>query len=176
MYPLRSNSGGAKNRPTRGLRPVLVAFVLGAWCMACAVSAATIPAPYELATWRGFRASAVSYTFDDNSPKQFSVAQPMFDARKLPATFFCIVGNLPASRWAEIENASAKGHEIGSHTLTHPNLPGLTDEQVAVEVADSKNLIESRTGKKCVSLAYPYCAVPKKTIVSPHYPFARSCN
>ena len=65
--------------------------------MTCATRAATIPAPYELATWRGFRTSAVSYTFDDNSPKQFSVAQPMFDARGLHATFFCIVGSLSSA-------------------------------------------------------------------------------
>jgi oligosaccharide reducing-end xylanase len=144
--------------------------------MTCATLAATIPAPYELATWRGFRACAVSYTFDDNSPKQFSVAQPMFDAKGLPATFFCIVGNLSPSQWATIESAAAKGHEIGSHTLTHPSLPTLTDDRVVAELSESKNLIESHTGKKCVSHAYPYCSVPKRTITSQYYPFARSCN
>jgi peptidoglycan/xylan/chitin deacetylase (PgdA/CDA1 family) len=144
--------------------------------MTCAAAAATIPAPYELATWRGFRASAVSYTLDDNSPKQFSVAQPLFDARGLPATFFCIVGNLSASQWATIENASAKGHEIGSHTLTHPDLTKKTDDQVTGELLGAKELIESHTGKKCVSLAYPYCTVPKRSITTQFHSFARSCN
>ena len=144
--------------------------------MICAARAATIPAPYEVATWRGFRASAVSYTFDDNSPKQFSVAQPMFDARGLHATFFCIVGKLSASQWSSIESASSKGHEIGSHTLTHPDLTTLTDAEVAGEESGSRSLIESHIGKTCVSLAYPYCAVPGKSITSRHYPFARSCN
>ena len=179
MYSTRPINGRPQIRPPRASRPLrsaLVVLILGAWCITSAALAATVPAPYELATWRGFRASAVSYTFDDNSPKQFSVARPMLDARGFRATFFCIVGNLSASQWTAIENASAKGHEIGSHTLTHPNLPALTDEQVAVEVADSKSLIESRTGKKCVSLAYPYCAVPKKSITSRYYPFARSCD
>ena len=95
--------------------------------MTSATLAAAIPAPYELATWRGFRAAAVSYTFDDNSPKQFSVAQPMFDAKGLPATFFCIVGNLSASQWETLESAASKGHEIASHTLAHPDLTKLTD-------------------------------------------------
>lgn len=150
--------------------------ILSVWCITCATLAATIPAPYELATWRGFRACAVSYTFDDNSPKQFSVAQPMFDARGLPATFFCIVGSPSPSQWATIESASSKGHEIGSHTLTHPDLTTLTDAQVNTEESGSKSLIESHTRKKCVSLAYPYCMVPKKPITSQYYPFARSCN
>ena len=179
MCSTRPINGRPQIRPPRASRPLrsaLAVLILGAWCITSAALAATVPAPYELATWRGFRASAVSYTFDDNSPKQFSVARPMLDARGFRATFFCIVGNLSASQWTTIESASAQGHEIGSHTLTHPNLPTLTDDQVAVEVADSKSLIESRTGKKCVSLAYPYCAVPKKSITAPHYPFARSCN
>jgi len=139
-------------------------------------AAPTPPEPYEIGTWRGFRDSAVSYTFDDNSPKQFSVAQPMFDERGLSATFFCIVGNLSDVRWAEIENASAKGHEIGSHTLTHPDLTQLSYEQMETEESDSKDLIESHTGKKCVSLAYPYCTVPDESITLMYYPFARSCN
>jgi peptidoglycan/xylan/chitin deacetylase (PgdA/CDA1 family) len=173
MFSTQPNIG--KIRLTRALRSA-TAILLSTGCMTSATLAATIPAPYELATWRGFRASAVSYTFDDNSPKQFSVAQPMFDAKGLSATFFCIVGNLSASQWATIESAAAKGHEIASHTLTHPDLTKLTDDQVAVELSESKNLIESHTGQKCVSHAYPYCAVPKKTITSRYYPFARSCN
>jgi peptidoglycan/xylan/chitin deacetylase (PgdA/CDA1 family) len=175
MHLILPTNCGKNIRTFRAL-PALAAFVLSAWCMICAAFGATVPGPYELATWRGFRASAVSYTFDDNSPKQFSVAQPMLDAKGLPATFFCIVGNLSSSEWTVIENASAKGHEIGSHTLTHPDLTTLTDVPVTIEESDSKNLIESHTGKKCVSLAYPYCAVPQRSITSQYYPFARSCN
>src|SRR6476620_10915015 len=110
MYSTQPNNSGRNIRLTRTLLSVTALF-LSTGCLTSATLAALIPAPYELTTWRGDRACAVSYTFDDNSPKQFSVAQPMFDARGLPATFFCIVGN---PDWAAIENASAKGHEIGS--------------------------------------------------------------
>ena len=173
MHSFRPENCGRNSRLIRALYSATTLLLLTTWGMTCATPAATIPSPYELATWRGFRTCAVSYTFDDNSPNQFSVAQPMFDARGLHATFFCIVGN---PDWAAIENASAKGHEIGSHTLTHPDLTKLPDDQVAAELSGSKNLIESHTGKKCVSHAYPYCAVPKKSITSQYYPFARSCN
>ncbi len=141
-----------------------------------AAFAATPPAPYEIGTWRGFSDSAVSYTFDDNSAKQFSVAQPMFDERGLSATFFCIVGNLSESRWAEIENAAAAGHETASHSMTHPNFSGLADDVIEAELSDSKLLIEEHTGQKCVSHAYPFCVAPKESITSKYYHFARSCN
>jgi peptidoglycan/xylan/chitin deacetylase (PgdA/CDA1 family) len=176
MYSSQLNNCGRKSRLTGAPHWVETLLLLATWCMTCATFAATIPAPYELATWRGFSASAVSYTFDDNSPKQFSVAQPMFDAKGLHATFFCIVGSLSPSQWATIESASAKGHEIGSHTLSHPDLTKLTDAQATTEESGAKRLIESHTGKKCVSLAYPYCTVPKESITSQYYSFARSCN
>lgn len=170
------NNCERKIRLIHALWSAMVILLLSAWCSTCASLAATIPSPYELATWRGFRAGAVSYTFDDNSPNQFSVAQPMFDARGLHATFFCIVGSLSPSQWATIESASSKGHEIGSHTLSHPDLTTLTDAKLITEESGAKNLIESHTGKKCVSLAYPYCTVPKESITSQYYSFARSCN
>jgi peptidoglycan/xylan/chitin deacetylase (PgdA/CDA1 family) len=176
MYSSKPEKLVRNSRLIRALFSTTTLLLLTTWCMTCATLAATIPSPYELATWRGFRASAVSYTFDDNSPKQFSVAQPMFDAKGLQATFFCIVGNLSAAQWATIESASANGHEIASHTLTHPDITKVTDDQVAAELSGSKSLIESHTGKKCVSHAYPYCAVPPKSITSQYYPFARSCN
>jgi len=176
MYSFKPEKCGENSRPIRALSSTTTLLILIAWCMTCATRAATIPSPYELATWRGFSACAVSYTFDDNSPKQFLMAQPMFDAKGLHATFFCIVGSLSPSQWATIESASSKGHEIASHTLSHPDLTKLTDAQVAAEESGAKNLIESHTGKKCVSLAYPYCTVPVKSITSQYYPFARSCN
>ncbi len=176
MIKTQSNNYGMKLRPSRSLRSSLATLILGAGCFISAASAATPPSPYEIGTWRGFRDSAVSYTFDDNSPKQFSVAQPMFEERGLSATFFCIVGNLSDSRWAEIENAAANGHEIASHSMTHPNLSELADDVVEAELSDSKLLIEEHTGQKCVSHAYPYCSVPKQSITSKYYHFARSCN
>lgn len=173
MYSIQPNNCGRKMRLPRAWCRATTILSLSTWCITCATLAAPVPAPYELATWRGFRSAAVSYTFDDNSPKQFSVAQPMFDAKGFPATFFCIVGN---PDWAAIKNASAKGHEIGSHTLTHPDLTKLTDAQLIAEESSSKSRIESHTGRKCVSIAYPFCTVPKKSITLQYYPFARSCN
>jgi peptidoglycan/xylan/chitin deacetylase (PgdA/CDA1 family) len=46
----------------------------------------------EIAKWRGDKRAAISLTFDDGSPNQFSVAMPMLNKLKIPATFFIITG------------------------------------------------------------------------------------
>jgi len=45
--------------------------------------------------------------------------------------------------------------EIGSHSLTHPNLDTLPDEQLRIELVESKKLLESVTGKEIESIAFP---------------------
>jgi hypothetical protein len=41
-----------------------------------------IDTPYVAGTWRAFRSAAVSYTFDDGCANQFTVAIPMFNAKR----------------------------------------------------------------------------------------------
>jgi hypothetical protein len=35
--------------------------------------AGSVPAPYEIGTWQGFRAAAITYTFDDSCYNQCSI-------------------------------------------------------------------------------------------------------
>jgi len=46
--------------------------------------------------------------------------------------------------------------EIGSHTVTHSPLPGLSTEEKQVELAESRNSLERRLGKAVGTLAYPH--------------------
>jgi len=46
--------------------------------------------------------------------------------------------------------------ELGSHSLTHPDLRKLDDEALAFELADSKTAVERITGRPCRTFAYPY--------------------
>lgn len=45
--------------------------------------------------------------------------------------------------------------EIGSHSLTHPNLDMLTETELVFELNESKKLLEQATGKEIVSIAFP---------------------
>lgn len=53
----------------------------------------------EIAKWKGDKKAAISLTFDDGSPNQFSVAMPMLNKLKVPATFFIITGDVGGSQY-----------------------------------------------------------------------------
>lgn len=57
--------------------------------------------------------------------------------------------------WQQVRTLDAAGVEIGSHTVTHPFLVQLDDEELAAELGGSKARIEEETGRKVSSLAYP---------------------
>lgn len=50
---------------------------------------------------------------------------------------------------------ASRGHEIASHTMTHPLLPQLSDDNLRSELTSSKGTIEQLTGIGVTSFAYP---------------------
>jgi len=57
---------------------------------------------------------------------------------------------------AQIKEWLAAGHEIGSHTLTHPFLTRLSPDQAREEVSASKKRLEDRFGRPIRQFCYPY--------------------
>ncbi len=55
----------------------------------------------------------------------------------------------------QLRDLRRRGHEIGSHTLTHPLLPGLDDRELAVEIAGSRRRLESWLGEPVRGFCYP---------------------
>jgi len=47
------------------------------------------------------------------------------------------------------------GMEIGAHTVNHPILVTLSDEEAKMEIADSREVLQRITGKPVTSFAYP---------------------
>ena len=54
--------------------------------------------------------------------------------------------------------------EIGSHTMTHDNLPTLSIENKRVEIRDSKTKIEEKFKIKCSSFCYPFGLYDKEDV------------
>lgn len=51
--------------------------------------------------------------------------------------------------------ALAKDFEIGAHTMTHPRLPDISDDEARREMGESKEYLEKLLGKPVVSFCYP---------------------
>jgi oligosaccharide reducing-end xylanase len=135
----------------------------------------TIAAPYEVATWRGFRTAAVSYTFDDGTANQLPVAIPIFNEFGYRATLFTVTGWV--SDWAGLQAAAAQGHEIASHTVDHVRLGGLSVANETYQYEASKSAIESRVAyARAVTIAYPNCRSGDQALCAQYYAAGRNCT
>lgn len=139
--------------------------------------AGTVPAPYEIGTWEGFKPAAVSYTFDDNLPNQYNIAVPMFHQAGFKITLNTVINYWTSFTWSMAQTAASYREEIASHTVTHSDLATVSPAQLTNELAVSQSTINSYiTNEACVTLAYPDCAVPDESTVAHYYIAARGCS
>jgi peptidoglycan/xylan/chitin deacetylase (PgdA/CDA1 family) len=139
----------------------------------------TVDSLYQIGRWHGFRGAAITFTFDDGSPNQYSKAIPLFNEFDFNLTLFIVTGSSwgwPAN-WSALQQAAAEGHEIASHTVTHTSFADINDSLETVELRDSQKEINAHiTGQKCITVAYPYCATGNRSICEQYYSAARICS
>ncbi len=63
---------------------------------------------------------------------------------------------LETMKWDQLRELVERGIEVGSHTVSHPHLPQLSDDELAAELRDSKQQLEDELGRPCTVLAYPF--------------------
>ena len=63
---------------------------------------------------------------------------------------------LATMNWDELREHAARGIAIGSHTVSHPHLTTLSDDELRHELNESKREIEDRLRRPCDDLAYSY--------------------
>jgi peptidoglycan/xylan/chitin deacetylase (PgdA/CDA1 family) len=62
--------------------------------------------------------------------------------------------------WDQLRRLRASGHIVGSHTLTHPNVAHIADdEDLQRELAESKERLERELGSEVVHFSYPHPAL-----------------
>ena len=79
----------------------------------------------------------------------------IMDEQDVKCTFFMV------QFWAEkypeyVQKIAAAGHEIGTHSRTHPKMSELTKEQIVSELKTSCEAIEKITGKKTELFRPPF--------------------
>jgi peptidoglycan/xylan/chitin deacetylase (PgdA/CDA1 family) len=57
--------------------------------------------------------------------------------------------------WSQLRELAAEGHEIGSHSTSHPILPSCDDARLRDETAGSRRTIEAALGAPVDSFCYP---------------------
>jgi peptidoglycan/xylan/chitin deacetylase (PgdA/CDA1 family) len=99
----------------------------------------------------------VALTYDDGPTTMTSQYLTALAGNDLKATFFDIGNNMQAYPDA-VKAEVASGEALADHTMTHPDLTTLTDEQITAELAGQKQLARSIAGYNEVVYRPPYGA------------------
>ena len=107
----------------------------------------------------GFNSGLLSMVFDDGHEDNVTTALPLlnnygFKTTQCYATDF--IENQSQTVVDGILTFAASGHEICSHTVTHPFLTSLNSTDLNYELQHSKAYLENITGSTITSFASPY--------------------
>lgn len=104
----------------------------------------------------------VSVTFDDGWVSQYNNALPLLDRYNTKATFYIITDTLEPGKYegymspSQVKDVRARGHEIGSHSVTHADLVTVSSTTLWMELTRSRTALEDLLGAEISALAYPY--------------------
>lgn len=111
----------------------------------------------------GFTRPMISLSFDDGSPSIYAAIATVdsYSANTWKTTQFVPTEDVNDGGWttAQIQSIRNRGHEIASHSVTHPDLTEVTPAQLRTELTASKSTLEAITGSGTVTdFATPYGA------------------
>lgn len=100
----------------------------------------------------------VALTFDDGPGIHTSRLLDTLDKYNAKATFF-VVGEKVAARQDILQQQIARGHQIGNHSWSHPDLTKLSTENIQSELAHTNDAIKAATGRAPTVMRPPYGAI-----------------
>lgn len=117
-------------------------------------------------------ARTVALTFDDGFADFYANAAPVLSKLRLPAIVFLpsrFVGGLnnwpgqpawvqpePLMNWQQISELASEKIQMGSHSVSHPDLSALPAAEIEAEATVSQREIAQRTGQAAEFFCYPY--------------------
>jgi peptidoglycan/xylan/chitin deacetylase (PgdA/CDA1 family) len=121
---------------------------------------------------RGQARDVVALTFDDGFASVSEHAAPVLAELGAPATLFLTTERVgldnrwpsqPAGaphsammQWSDVQRLAANGWDIEAHSLHHPDLRTLSDQELERELLEPCARIEEKLGRRPRFLAYPY--------------------
>jgi peptidoglycan-N-acetylglucosamine deacetylase len=101
-------------------------------------------------------ASSVALTFDDGpNPAATPAVLDLLDQHGVTATFF-VIGQWARDYPTLVAEIAARGHAIGNHTDTHPNLVWLSIPRILTELLRCQATIEQIVGRRPTLVRPPY--------------------
>ena len=143
----------------------------------------TTPPP---STHQPFSRPLVSIEFDDGWNSAYQHGLPLVESFGWRPTQYIITdtainnayyGNGTYMTPAQIKDWNKRG-DIGSHTISHPSLPGLGQAQMSSELTASKNYLDNLLGEPTRLLATPYCesSASVVSVAKTLYQSSRNCE
>lgn len=111
----------------------------------------------------GYRPGMLAITFDDGPDNVYTpeILDVLHDFG-VRATFFLIGQNL--QRFPDVaRRIFREGHEIGSHTFTHPNMAAVSERRRILEINTTQRALQSILGHSTVLFRPPYNADAEPT-------------
>ena len=100
----------------------------------------------------------IALTFDDGPGPYTAHLLDVLDQYGAKATFF-LIGSKVSSQANVVRSIHARGHQLGNHSWSHPELPKLPAGQIAGEIDRTNDAIKQATGVTPAILRPPYGAV-----------------
>ncbi|MDD4922258.1 MAG: polysaccharide deacetylase family protein [Bacteroidales bacterium] len=150
---------------------VLWVYVLPLCAVSPAQSKQVADVQARVALFQGDRVAAMTYSFDDGTSDQLTVAVPMLEKYGFRGTFFVIPFLVPETEeqvaakktgawgtitWSQLKKMSQDGHEIGNHSGSHRGLKNLHDTILVKEIENARQIITEKIGVAPLTFCYPY--------------------
>ena len=118
-----------------------------------------------VAKYKGDRACAISYTFDDGLAEQYSLVAPQFEKRGFRGTFAIngskinsdggLTTDTTRMSWSQVKDLSDRGHEISNHGWKHKNFARFPLEEIREDIYKNDSAIFANTGVMPRTFVYP---------------------
>ena len=100
----------------------------------------------------------IALTFDDGPGPYTAQLLDILDQHGAKATFF-LIGSKVSAQADVLRRMHSRGHQLGNHSWSHPELPKLPVGQIASEIDRTNDAIKQATGVTPTVMRPPYGAV-----------------